>query len=79
MAKGVRWHHERHESPDYAVALASLQARLPPLPIGCSVGSIRPDPTSAMLTQQARMPVKSALQGEPQRKLLPPGNLKARP
>jgi hypothetical protein len=34
VAKGIAVHHERHESPAYAFALASLQRPHFPLPIG---------------------------------------------
>jgi 2-oxoglutarate ferredoxin oxidoreductase subunit beta len=33
-AKGIAVHHERHETPAYAFALASLQRPAFPLPIG---------------------------------------------
>ena len=63
VAKGVAVHHERHESPAYACALASLHRPQFPVPIG--VFRAVPKPTyDALIGEQVERAVESRGRGD---------------
>ena len=57
LAKGVAVHHERHESPAYAFALASLQRPDFPVPIGV-FRAVEKAPYEAMLDEQVESSIR---------------------
>jgi 2-oxoglutarate ferredoxin oxidoreductase subunit beta len=72
VAAGVAIHHERHESPAYAFALASLQRPAFPLPIGVFRAVLKPTYES-LLEQQVEVAVARRGAGD-LRKLLESGD-----
>ena len=63
VAKGVAIHHERHETPAYAFALASLQRPAFPLPIGV-LRDVEKDCYEAMLQDQIDKSIEQRGDGE---------------
>jgi len=61
--KGIAIHHERHESPAYAFALASLQRPDFPLPIGVFRAVEKP-PYDALLEQQVQSAIAKRGKGD---------------
>jgi 2-oxoglutarate/2-oxoacid ferredoxin oxidoreductase subunit beta len=61
--KGIAIHHERHESPAYAFALASLQRPDFPLPIGVFRAVEKPT-YDALLEQQVQSAVAKRGKGD---------------
>ena len=63
VSKGVAVHHERHETPAYAFALASLQRPAFPVPIGVFRAVEQPT-YDAMLTAQVEAAVEKRGKGD---------------